>query len=126
MSDRCVTVNETATGNCLWKLGLATDTDQLVLGMTISYYRIRWSNGWSEPYYPGGNDIDGTLTDGGSCNGVPYAAGKQRRQWSYFVDHYHSYTVCEANDATTRAPAGTCDPENCRLEGLNCTSYQHL
>ncbi|OXA41312.1 hypothetical protein Fcan01_23962 [Folsomia candida] len=115
MSDRCVTVNETATGNCLWKLGLATDTDQLVLGMTISYYRIRWSNGWSEPYYPGGNDIDGTLTDGGSCNGVPYAAGKQRRQWSYFVDHYHSYTR-----GSTVRPTNICNKATRRWEALEC------
>jgi hypothetical protein len=83
----CTEVNEAATYDSRWTVGLSSQTDQTVLGGHIVAYKIQYFSGsWSGWYVPGVNDIDIKFNT---------SANTERRQWSYFYDHAHDYIICK-------------------------------
>ena len=84
--DSCTEVAANASHDIRWGRGLSLDVDRAIKGGRIVAYKIQWSSGgWSGWYVPGVNDIDYKYNLGSNT---------QRRMWSYFYDHSHSYVIC--------------------------------
>jgi hypothetical protein len=93
----CQTFAMSASYDARWhQAGLATDTDQRIIGQRITAYRVRWFSGqWSQWYTPGQDDQDSKTN----------ADGSPRRMWSYFDDHAFEYELCGDAQAGAIEPA---------------------
>jgi hypothetical protein len=82
--------NEGPTSDLRWSgSGLDSNIDWTIKCGDIIAYKLQWfSGGWSDWFVPGVNDMDPKVNNG---NG-------QRRMWSYFEDHTHSYIICKTNN----------------------------
>jgi hypothetical protein len=76
-------------GNSTWRAGgLNRNLDRQVYGKNIVAYKILWSNGWSDWYVKGVNDLYSLTTSDSSNNAVA------RLTWIYFFDHSYQYISC--------------------------------
>lgn len=53
-------------------------------GCDVVFYKIQWFPGYWSAFYPGVNDVDWKTNSN----------GYERRVWSYFHDHNHTFTFC--------------------------------
>lgn len=81
----CWETAEGPTGESRWYDGLSTQVDQELRKGEIVAYKIRWSNGWSDWFVTGMNDLDIKFNPKDES---------MRRMWSYFYDHEHTYIIC--------------------------------
>ena len=81
--------------------GMNALMDQMVYGGRIIAYQIQWSNGWSNWFVPGMNDLDAKYNAPGyvpTCS-VPYPVNGLRRVWSYFYDHTFKIIICKTHNS---------------------------